>query len=206
MKSEYVRESVESGIRGYMDCLRDLRCFRLVRKGLSQGEISRLLSEEGLDIPEGLRSYFRILNGQRGMGVGLLPSFSVRKSARVLSLSDLLSVYSNIRATEEVYRASGVRQQRTADPGVRDEFWCAEWFPFATSGDEGGLVVTYFVDFSPSDDGVAGQVVEEVWRIASTGEAIHRTVIADSLDLFFRSLVDRGVFFCEGIGVLLNPE
>jgi hypothetical protein len=134
------------------------------------------------------------------MGVGLLPSFSVRKSARVLSLSDLLSVYSNIRATEEVYRASGVRQQRTADPGVRDEFWCAQWFPFATSGDGGGLVVTYFVDFSPSDDGVAGQVVEEVWRIASTGEAIHRNVIAVSLDLFFRSLVD--VKSCELINLL----
>lgn len=169
-------------VRQYLSLLRTRNpdLSRLAKKGVSPDKIEKLEQKFEVQLPDVLREYLSLLNGQRGTKKGIVSWFDGKYE---ISLGDIDCVFS--------WRNNQIGQRDycpvddfdfSCESAVRRLFWSDSWFPIGVVAEDCSKIL--FLDFDPSSTGVLGQVVlQEV--SSADARILERRVIAESLVEFF---------------------
>jgi len=151
------------------------RIRRSLAPGASDAEIGAVEARLGFDLPEDVRTSYRIHNG--GEESDLFPASEAEDMG--YSLIPLEEIVEHWEGNWQ-YNSGYEPDAFDVDPGVRSVYWDPKWVPLATNG--GGDY--HCVDLNPDEGGTVGQVIEFLH------ETNERRLLASSWTAWLRSLAD----------------
>ncbi len=145
--------------------------------GASSAEIDEIERFLQIQLPEDVREFYRICNGQHTKTCAMLPRFYYLLSLREMREQwelEMRVLAEDPQLSEEVPFDQYSEIVQSASPKVRACYWHVKWIPIAycLTGD------LYCVDLAPTAQGQHGQIIE-FWHDADT-----RDLIAPSLSDF----------------------
>lgn len=152
-----------------------------------------------------VEAYFSTLGGQRSDKQGILPGRGCAHSLKSLDRSDVPELIVNLQGRKQLISMLSFSVKVMSPPSVRTNIWCKKWIPLAECRDADGGT-TLFVDNDPMPGFAPGRIVEDRTEIGWNEGKIERIVVAESLEGYFREIVDavarREVDYEEGLGIV----
>lgn len=115
-------------------------------EGATEEDFTTLERTLGVQIPEQLRSFYQIHNGQQ-------EQIETTCFLRNLTLSSISEIIENWTFLQEEFDPEDIEVD--AQPGVQPFAWNAKWIPIASNG--GGDYLC--IDTDPTEEGTVGQVL-----------------------------------------------
>ena len=134
-------------------------------------EIKALEAKLKISFPEGLKSFYKIHNGQKAQTHGILPS------GVLLSLEEIWKQYSIWSKLVN----SGTFDNRTSEPETRikNDWYNLKRIPITHDGSGNRLCL----DLDPSEEGIYGQI------ITMEHETPDRDIVAESLEKWIEKVI-----------------
>jgi cell wall assembly regulator SMI1 len=187
---EALWERLESWLRQYAP-----EILVTLQVGVTEDELRSTEDELQVTLPETVRDFYRIHNGQVTDRYG----FTAQKFLYGWETPNLGRVVQQWKSWKEVLEDGAFQGIESApDDGVRNDWWNVKWIPVAQNSAGDHLCI----DLAPAKGGSAGQMIS-VWHDAS-----ERTMVAASFQEWverFTTGLEEGVYvYSKGYGGIIS--
>lgn len=169
----------------------------VLQAGASDAEISELEDFLSMQLPEDVKSSYRIHNGQSGFEYGLING---REFLSLERIKDEWLIWKELFDSGNFQTEEGQEQVSEAAPGIRNLWWSPKWLPLTYDGSGNHDCL----DLDPTEGGTVGQIIT-MWH-----DAPQREVLALSfrgwLKQYAEDLVSGRLIFSEAEGGIVNVD
>ena len=167
--------------------------FELIQVGAADLQIRELEEFLSIELPEDVKSLYRICNGQLDYRYGAI------EGRELLSLDRIREewiVWKELIDGGDFNDEHGVDQGCEPDPGILNVWMSEKWIPLTSDGAGNH----YCLDLDPAESGTLGQIIS-MWHDAPYREIIAPS-LRDWLEEYARNLESDQFVFSEEYGII----
>jgi cell wall assembly regulator SMI1 len=157
--------------------INDPDALKMLQPGATEAEIRAFEQAVSVQLPEDLRTSYRIHNGQSPEGDYLIYGREFLSLARI---QEEWEVWKELLDDGSFQTKTGVDQGCNPDAGIRNVWWSAGWIPLTYDGCGNHDCV----DLDPAEGGTVGQIIS-LWH-----DDADREMLAPSFRLWFTQYVE----------------
>lgn len=168
----------------------------LLQPGASDAQITELEDVLSIQLPEDVKSSYRIHNGQSGYGWLI----NGREFLSLERIQDEWQVWKELLDSGTFQTEEGQDQGSEPEPGICNVWWSSKWIPLTYDGSGNHDCL----DLSPAEGGTVGQIIT-MWH-----DDADRRIVAPSfrawLTQYAEGLASGRFIFSEAYNAIVNVE